>query len=172
MMTDGFGEPGGGHDSGPPSALAAQGFGELDELYREIILDHYRSPRNSKLLDDPDAEVEAANPFCGDEITLHVKVADGKLESIGLAGRGCSISQSSGSMMTELTEGRTVGEIRELVALFKGLMTGEDLSDEEMERLEDLEALQGVQKFPVRVKCALLAWSALEDALRQIEDRP
>ena len=151
--------------------MTMQGFDELDELYREIILDHYRSPRNSRLLDDPDAEVEAANPFCGDEITLHVKVADGKLECIGLAGRGCSISQSSGSMMTELIEGMSVVEIRELTALFKGLMMGEDLSDEEMERLGDLEALQGVRQFPIRVKCALLAWSALQDALRQIENR-
>jgi len=149
-----------------------QGFNELDELYREIILDHYRSPRNSRLLDDPDAEVEAANPFCGDEITLHVKVADGKLQRIGLAGRGCSISQSSGSMMAEMVEGMSVAELRELMALFKGLMTGEQLSDEEMERLGDLEALQGVRLFPVRVKCALLAWSALEDALRQIDNRP
>ena len=151
--------------------MTMQGFDELDELYREIILDHYRSPRNSRLLDDPDAEVAAANPFCGDEITLHVKVADGKLECIGLAGRGCSISQSSGSMMTELIEGMSVVEIRELTALFKGLMMGEDLSDEEMERLGDLEALQGVRQFPIRVKCALLAWSALQDALRQIENR-
>ena len=151
--------------------MQTQGFDELDELYREIILDHYRSPRNSRLLDDPDAEVEAENPFCGDEITLHVKVAGSKLEGIGLAGRGCSISQSSGSMMAEMVEGMSIDEIRELTALFKGLMMGEDLSDKEMERLEDLEALQGVQKFPVRVKCALLAWSALEDALRQIESR-
>jgi len=151
--------------------MITQGFDELDELYKEIILDHYRAPRNSRLLDDPDAEVEAANPFCGDEITLHIKVADGKLENIGLACRGCSISQSSGSMMAEMVEGMPINEVKELMALFKGLMTGDELSDEEMERLEDLEALQGVQKFPVRVKCALLAWSALEDALRQINSR-
>lgn len=151
--------------------MITQGFDELDELYKEIILDHYRAPRNSRLLDDPDAEVEAANPFCGDEMTLHIKVADGRLESIGLAGRGCSISQSSGSMMAEMVEGMSIDEVKELMTLFKGLMTGDELSDEEMERLEDLEALQGVQKFPVRVKCALLAWSALEDALRQINSR-
>lgn len=150
--------------------LRTQGFDELDELYKEIILDHYRAPRHSQLLQDPDAEVEAANPFCGDEITLHIKVDNGTLSEIGLSGHGCSISQSSGSMMAEMVEGMSVEEVRELAGLFKKLMTGEELSEDEMEELGDLEALQGVQKFPVRVKCALLAWSALEDAFRQLEN--
>ena len=170
-MNEGAGGPGRRLGSGPSPAMTAHGFDELDELYREIILDHYRAPRNSRLLDDPDVEVEAENPFCGDEIILHVKVDDERLADIGLACRGCSISQSSGSLMAELLAGRSLAEIRELVALFRRLMMGEDLSEADMERLGDLEALKGVQKFPVRVKCALLAWSALEDALRQVKER-
>ena len=151
--------------------MMTQGFEELDELYKEIILEHFRSPRKCRLLAEPDAEVEAFNPFCGDEMTLHVKIDEGRVEDIGITGRGCSISQSSGSMMAELVEGMSIDEVRELMTLFKGLMTGDELSDDDMERLEDLEALQGVQKFPVRVKCALLAWSALEDALKQIKEK-
>ena len=92
--------------------MMTQGFEELDELYKDIILEHFRSPRKCRLLAEPDAEVEAFNPFCGDEMTLHVKVSGGRVEDIGITGRGCSISQSSGSMMAELVEGLSIDEVR------------------------------------------------------------
>lgn len=148
-----------------------QGLGELDSLYRDIILDHYRSPRNSSPLEDPDVEVEAANPFCGDEVKVQLKAADSVIESVSVAGRGCSISQSSGSLMSELVKGKTPDEARAIRGLFQGLMKGQALSEAQLLELGDLEALQGVRTYPVRIKCALLAWSALDDALKQLAKR-
>lgn len=146
-----------------------QGLGELDDLYRDIILDHFRSPRNAEPLDDPAVEIEADNPFCGDELRLQLNADAERVTEVSVSGRGCSISQSSASLMAEMVEGKTVAELRRLYGLFRGLMTGEDLSEDQLDALEDLLALQGVRRYPVRIKCALLAWSALADALDQLE---
>ena len=159
----------------------------LDDLYREIILDHYRSPRNRGELPSPPAtRVEGFNPLCGDEVILHVDLEDGKIRDIKFSGQGCSISQSSTSMMTAAVKGRTRPEAEALIRRFKGLMsiheqalggdTGEDVAanpaagtvtDEPDVKLGDLEALQGVVKFPVRIKCATLSWNTLSQALEE-----
>ena len=146
----------------------------LEELYREVILDHYRSPRNRGALDAPDAHAEGNNPLCGDEIALDLRIDDGVVTEVGAVGQGCSISQSSASMMTDAIKGKTLEEVRDLTARFKGMMdieTGEDPgldADRPGAVLGDLEALQGVRKFPVRIKCANLPWTTLEEALATV----
>jgi len=140
-----------------------------EDLYREIILDHYRNPRNRGEIESPPATiVEGHNPLCGDEITLHLLIADGVVSDVKTAGQGCSISQSSASMMTQAVIGRPVNEARAIIHRFKHMMSIEDhVHDEHLESppLGDLEALQGVVKFPVRIKCAVLAWNTLTQAL-------
>lgn len=144
----------------------------LEDLYREIILDHYRTPRNRGELPTPPAAVaQGHNPLCGDEITVYLQVDDDVVSDVKVSGQGCSISQSSASMMSQAVKGRSVDEVRALVRRFKSMMSIEepdvdpdipaDVSD-----LGDLAALQGVVKFPVRIKCATLAWNTLLDALR------
>jgi len=157
----------------------------LEDLYREIILDHYRSPRNRGELPVPPArKVEGFNPLCGDEVVLYVDVdpESGTVRDLKIAGQGCSISQASTSMMSAAVKGRSVEEARRLIRAFKALMSihesklegegdGEDLrADLEGVRLGDLEALQGVVKFPVRIKCATLAWNTLQQGLDEIAD--
>ena len=137
---------------------------ELDELYREIILDHYRSPRNRGALTVPSVSRDGFNPLCGDDIRLDLSIGDDTIEDVRFQGRGCSISQSSASMMTEAIKGKTMARAQELMALFTAMMQGADNVD--LEALGDLEALVGVRKFPVRVKCATLAWHTLEEALK------
>ena len=144
----------------------------LEDLYREIILDHYRTPRNrGELAVPPARHAEGHNPLCGDEITVYLDVADDDgvdvVSDVKIAGQGCSISQSSASMMSAAVKGKPVAEVRALVRKFKGMMsidTGDDEADVEVS-LGDLEALQGVVKFPVRIKCATLAWNTLLEAL-------
>ncbi len=140
----------------------------LEDLYREIILDHYRSPRNRGELPVPPARhAEGHNPLCGDEITIYLSVDDDVVSDVKVAGQGCSISQSSASMMSAAVKGKTVPEVRSLVKKFKGMMsidTGDDPPSIDVP-LGDLEALQGVVKFPVRIKCATLAWNTLLEAL-------
>ena len=136
---------------------------DLDELYRDIILDHYRNPRHRGSLTDPSASHEGLNPLCGDEVTVDIALRDGRIEDIAYRGSGCSISQSSASMMTEAVEGKSADETRELIHGFTEMMRGSD--DIDPEALGDLEAMAGVRKFPVRVKCATLAWHTLEEAL-------
>jgi nitrogen fixation protein NifU and related proteins len=135
---------------------------ELDELYRELILDHYRHPHNKGKLEGA-AHAEGYNPLCGDEIELDVAVGDGVIEDIAFSGRGCSISQASGSMMTDAVKGQRTEDAARIAAEFRSMMTEDAEPDPE---LGDLEAFQGVAKFPVRVKCATLAWRVLEDALK------
>jgi nitrogen fixation NifU-like protein len=140
---------------------------EFDELYRELILDHYRSPRHREPLAQADVVAEGYNPLCGDEVELRIDFEDGVVRDLSVTGRGCSISQASGSMLTDAVIGKPVNEVRRLAALFTEMVT--DPEAEPPEELGDLEALHGVAKFPVRVKCATLAWHTLEDGLKQRE---
>ena len=141
---------------------------EFDELYRELILDHYRNPRHSDPLVNADVVAEGYNPLCGDEVELRIDFKNGSVSDLSFGGRGCSISRASGSIMTELVIGKPVAEIRELSELFNKMMTEPEA--EVPEELGDLEALQGVAKFPIRVKCATLAWHTLEDGLKQRDE--
>ena len=151
----------------------------LEDLYREIILDHYRNPRNRGELETPPAHrVEGFNPLCGDEIVVYVDVEHGKITDIKIGGQGCSISQSSASMMSSAVKGKTVEEARALTRAFKAMMSihessiGGDGSEAEADdaalddmKLGDLEALRGVVKFPVRIKCATLSWNTLAQGI-------
>ena len=143
----------------------------LEDLYREVILDHYRNPRNKGHLDEPQATAQGVNPLCGDEISIELTFEDDKVSGVAVAGQGCSISQSSASMMTEAIKGKSRQEIEELATKFRAMMSldeGADL-DLDPERpgsvLGDLEALQGVRQYPVRIKCASLGWNVLLEAL-------
>ncbi|MHB8376570.1 MAG: Fe-S cluster assembly sulfur transfer protein SufU [Dehalococcoidia bacterium] len=147
--------------------MSAQPEPVLDELYRELILDHYKNPRHRGTLRDPDVTAEGYNPVCGDEVEMQLDFEDGRLADLAIKGRGCSISQASGSMMSDLVAGKSIGEIRRLSAEFNHMLT--DAAAPVPEDLGDLEALQGVAKFAVRVKCATLAWHTLEDGIRQHE---
>jgi nitrogen fixation NifU-like protein len=145
----------------------------LEELYREVILDHYRNPRNRQPIESPDAHADGHNPLCGDEISLDIVIEDDTVTEVSILGRGCSISQSSASMMSEAIKGKTRAEIAELNSRFKAMMDIDAEGDPGLDPdrpgsvLGDLEALQGVRKFPVRIKCANLAWTTLEEALSQ-----
>lgn len=151
----------------------------LEDLYREIILDHYRSPRNrGELPSPPAARVEGFNPLCGDEIVVYADVEDGVVKDIRISGQGCSISQSSASMMSAAVKGKTLDEVRALTRAFKGMMSIHEQSldgdDGEVPievdpdvKLGDLEALRGVVKFPVRIKCATLSWNTLLQAIEE-----
>ena len=136
---------------------------ELSALYQELILDHYRRPRNKGTLERADASVEMKNPLCGDEIELQVAFDGDGVRDLKFSGRGCSISQASASMMTQLVKGKTRSEIDSLRRQFRELMIGTQSDDGK--ELGPLRALSGVARFPARVKCALLAWNALETAL-------
>ncbi len=156
----------------------------LDDLYREVILDHYRSPRNQGELETPPAtRTEGFNPLCGDEVIVYIDVDDDNvITDVAIGGQGCSISQASASMMSAAIKGKTAKEARQFIGAFKGLMSihegelGGDGSEAEMGiaadaddtgdiKLGDLEALKGVVKFPVRIKCATLSWNTLAQAL-------
>jgi len=162
----------------------------LEDLYREIILDHYRSPRNRGELPTPPAQrVEGFNPLCGDEVVVYVNVEDGTVSDIRFAGQGCSISQSSASLMSAAVKGKTVAETRNLIRTFKAMMSvhearlgdgpdaagssngsGDGAVATDPESLGELAALQGVVKFPVRIKCATLSWNTLAQGLDEAEE--
>ncbi len=172
---------------------------DLEDLYREIILDHYRSPRNRGELESPPAHrVEGFNPLCGDEVVVTVLVDDGRVADIKFAGSGCSISQSSASLMSSAVKGKSLEEVRGLIRTFKSMMSiheaslgseggegeGPDLDGSgwhgsegdgdgngltDVRKLGELAALQGVVKFPVRIKCATLGWNALAQGLDEVE---
>lgn len=135
----------------------------LDDLYREVILDHYRNPRNKRPLDGADIDLLHNNPLCGDEISVRVKVADGAVEDAAFEGQGCSISQASASMLTEKIKGMKLGDVEDLVLEFRGMMAGKEGADDDA--LGDLVALKGVVKYPVRIKCAVLAWDTLQEGV-------
>jgi nitrogen fixation NifU-like protein len=132
-----------------------------DDLYREIILDHFRHPRHKEAVDPADRVVSANNPLCGDEIDLSLRLGDGAVTAVGFTGRGCSISQASASMLCESVTGMDVDAAERLAVSFRAMLKGDVVSDD----LGDLEALRGVRAYPVRVKCATLAWNALLQAL-------
>ena len=144
----------------------------LEDLYREVIIDHHRSPRNRTPLDHPDATTEGVNPLCGDEVTVELELGDeGSIEAISVRGQGCSISQSSASMMSDLVKGKSREEIDDIVAKFRAMMDldgdATDVIDPDKPGsvLGDIEALYGVRQFPVRIKCANLPWTTLAEAL-------
>ncbi|HTX63249.1 MAG TPA: SUF system NifU family Fe-S cluster assembly protein [Acidimicrobiales bacterium] len=163
---------------------------DLEDLYREIILDHYRSPRNRGELDSPPAHrVEGFNPLCGDEVVVTLLVEGGRVADIKFSGSGCSISQSSASLMSSAVKGKSLQEVRELIRTFKSMMSiheavlgpdadadgaddgngdhdGNGLAD--VRKIGELAALQGVVKFPVRIKCATLSWNALAQGLDEV----
>ncbi|MGH2727496.1 MAG: Fe-S cluster assembly sulfur transfer protein SufU [Actinomycetota bacterium] len=135
----------------------------LDDLYREVILDHYRNPRNKRPLEGADIDLLHNNPLCGDEISVRVKLADGVVEDAAFEGQGCSISQASASMLTDKVKGMKLGDVEELILEFRGMMEGKEGPDDDA--LGDLVALKGVVKYPVRIKCAVLAWDTLQEGV-------
>ena len=146
----------------------------LEELYRQVILDHYRNPRRSGSIADPDATAEGHNPLCGDEVTIEVDLDDGRVADAAVRGRGCSISQASASMMAETIVGKSLEEVSDLTHRVKSMLDIESGDpgldpDRPGAALGDLEALAGVRQFPVRVKCADLPWTTLEEALSNNE---
>ena len=156
---------GGRYGSGGPDDAGS--LDELNELYEAIILDHYRNPRNTEPVESPDIDLEVNNPFCGDEFHIQLKVDGDTISQVGITGRGCAISQASASLLAELVDGKTSAEVRTSVDAFRRLLRGEEVSEEERDVLGDIEALSGVRKFPVRIKCALLSWVGLDDALAE-----
>ena len=139
---------------------------ELSALYQEMILDHYRRPRNKGTLEKADASVEMKNPLCGDEIGLQVAFDGDSVRDLKFYGRGCSISQASASMMTQLVKGKRKDEIDAIRNQFRDLMLGSAQASDDG-KLGSLRALSGVARFPARIKCALLAWNALDSALAE-----
>jgi nitrogen fixation NifU-like protein len=139
----------------------------LQSLYQELILQHYRHPRNRGEMEEPDVEIHMNNPTCGDEITVQLRIRDERIEQICFRGHGCSISQASASMMTQQLTGASLADADTLAKRFTEMMHGsaEAAADKS---LGDLRALAGVAKFPVRIKCALLAWNATEEARKRI----
>jgi nitrogen fixation NifU-like protein len=135
----------------------------LDDLYKEVILEHYKRPRNKRPLPGATVSMKKNNPLCGDEITVHARLEDGRVAEVAFEGQGCSISQASASMLTEATQGKTVEEADALAREFRGMMEGAVDPDEES--FGDLVALKGVVKYPVRIKCAVLGWDVLQEAL-------
>ena len=136
----------------------------LDDLYKEVILDHYKAPRNKRAIPGAELTCTRNNPLCGDEITVYARVEDGVLADVAFQGQGCSISQSSASMMTEAVTGRRIEDAQDLATDFRGMMSGDVGPDED--EFGDLVALKGVVKYPIRIKCAVLAWDVLQEAVR------
>ena len=141
---------------------------QLSSLYQQLILEHYRNPRNKAEMDEKSVEIHMANPVCGDEIRLQLRIEDGHISQATFVGQGCSISQAAVSMMTTLLEGRSMDEADALAKRFTEMMHGDESAAKDR-ALGDLRALQGVSKFPVRIKCALLGFDALQEALKQTE---
>jgi nitrogen fixation NifU-like protein len=139
---------------------------QISALYQEMILDHYRKPRNKGEIENADASVPMKNPLCGDEITLHLRFGSDRIDEVSFSGRGCSISQASASMMTQLVKGRPLAEVETLRNRFRDMVMGDEAAAADS-ALGSLRALSGVARFPARVKCALLAWNALDTALEK-----
>ncbi|RPF50345.1 Fe-S cluster assembly sulfur transfer protein SufU [Aquisalibacillus elongatus] len=146
-------------------------FNNLDTLYRQVIMDHYKNPRNKGKLEGDHITVELNNPTCGDRIDLQLKINDGIVEDAKFEGEGCSISMSSASMMTQVIIGKNAEDALKISKMFSDMMLGEeaDTSEYKLEDLGDIQALQGVSKFPARIKCATLAWKAMEQGVEKEE---
>ena len=142
---------------------------ELDELYREVILDHFKNSSHSGKLEDAQIKAEGANPLCGDEMTFHLKVDGDRIKQVRFNGHGCAISQASASMLSGQLEGKTLVEAQRIIVALKDVMQGKE-PDTSVD-LGDLEALAGVRKFPVRVKCAALSWNVVEQGLSEYKGR-
>ncbi|KZB91717.1 iron-sulfur cluster assembly scaffold protein NifU [Bacillus sp. VT 712] len=140
-------------------------FNNLDTLYRQVIMDHYKNPRNRGSLEEDTVQIQMNNPTCGDRIELSLKVEDDKVTDAKFEGEGCSISMSSASMMTQAIKGQEIETALELANIFSDMMQGKEYDDSI--DLGDIEALQGVSKFPARIKCATLAWKAMEKGLKE-----
>lgn len=138
----------------------------LDMLYRQVIMDHYKKPRNKGILEDGNLTIDMNNPTCGDRIRLTMKVEDGVVADAKFEGEGCSISMSSASMMTQAVKGQPVDKALKMSGTFSDMIQGKEYDDDE--DLGDIEALQGVSKFPARIKCATLAWKAMEKGLKEV----
>jgi len=139
----------------------------LGDLYQEVIMDHYARPRNRGELPAPDVSFELHNPVCGDRIRVQARLEDGRVADVRFSGQGCSISQASASMMTQLVKGKGLADVRGLIERFLAMMKGEA---GDYKPLGEAQALQGVARFPVRIKCATLAWHVLEEGLRRHEE--
>ncbi|MEJ8306926.1 Fe-S cluster assembly sulfur transfer protein SufU [Saccharibacillus sacchari] len=137
---------------------------QLDDLYRRVIMDHYKNPRNKGKFEDEGVTIDLNNPTCGDKISLQLQLEQGIVKNARYTGDGCSISMSSASMMTEAVKGKTLPQALELAERFSALMKGEEV---EFGEYEDIEALSGVNKFPARIKCATLAWNALRKGIER-----
>ncbi|WP_166241893.1 Fe-S cluster assembly sulfur transfer protein SufU [Paenibacillus turpanensis] len=141
---------------------------QLDDLYRRVIMDHYKNPRNRGTFEkDETVTIDLNNPTCGDKISLQMQVEDDKVKAAKFVGEGCSISMASASMMTDAVKGRSLSEALDMAEKFSALMKGEDVSFDEY---EDLDALSGVNKFPARIKCATLAWNALKKGIEHSKE--
>ncbi|RIJ63960.1 SUF system NifU family Fe-S cluster assembly protein [Rummeliibacillus sp. TYF005] len=138
---------------------------KLDQLYRSVIMDHYKKPRNKGVIDDSNVSIDMNNPTCGDRIHLSIKVEDGIVVDAKFEGEGCSISMSSASMMTQAIKGKTTEEAVKLAQVFSEMMLGHD-HDDSLD-LGDVEALSGVSQFPARIKCATLSWKAMEKGIKE-----
>lgn len=141
-------------------------FNNLDTLYRQVIMDHYKNPRNKGTIDGDAITVEMNNPSCGDRIQVYLSVKDGIVEEVKFDGEGCSISLASASMMTQAIKGKKLTEALKMSEVFSEMMLGKDIDAGEID-LDDIEALQGVSKFPARINCATLAWKALEKSAKE-----
>ena len=143
-----------------------RGFGQLDETNRYIVEDHCRNPRNTDPISEPNAEAKIYNPFCGDEVNVHLKIEQDHIAQISVQASGCAITQASASMMGEVVEGRELREIDDLTNTIRAMLQNGDVPEgDNADAIEDSIALRDVYRFPVRVKCALLAWATLEDAI-------
>ena len=140
----------------------------LDDMYREIILDHYRAPRGKKQIDKADISSGGQNPSCGDEIEMEIKMSEGTLKDIHVNCKGCAISVASGSILAETVKGKSFEEVQKLAEVVRKMLKGE--VEELPEEFGDIESLAGVRKFPVRIKCALLAWLTLIEGLENFKD--
>ena len=138
---------------------------DLRDLYQEIIIDHNRSPRNYREIEDPTQRAEGYNPLCGDRLKLYLRVKDGVIDDISFEGAGCAISKATASMMTEAIKGKNVDKAAEIFAAFRHMLTRKPEEEYDYELLGDLEILQGVSQFPTRIKCATLSWHTLNSAL-------
>ena len=142
---------------------------ELEELYQELIVDHSKRPRCFGQLSKPDVKCSLFNPLCGDQIELSLVFKDNRIDEIAFSGHGCSISQAAASMMAELLKGKSLLEVKELSKLYQGMIRG-NVAENELVPLGDIVALQGVKKFSTRIKCAMLAWEAIDRAVKQYEE--